>query len=384
MRFVAGPRQVGKTTLARSFLESKKSGIFYYNWDQRTLRTHFKKDPHFFHSDVLKEKKQGETWICFDEIHKYPKWKNILKDLFDSFEDRYHFIVTGSARLDLFRRSGDSLSGRYFLFRLLPISLFEMEGRPLDLPDTDAKTFIEKNIQDREHASDLEQLLQFGGFPEPLFKANEVFSSHWREEYLESLLKEDLRDLTKIHELENVASFLSLLPERVGSPLSLNAVRENLEVSYTATKNYLQAAFFTYILFQVPPYTQKISRSLKKEKKIYFFDWTNVTDPSKRFENYVAVELKNRVDLWTSATKYKFDLFFVRSRDGRETDFLVTRDAKPYFLVEAKLSSDQIESHNRHHAVVLGNIPLIQLIAKQGVVKAGRDNTYLLSASRFL
>lgn len=383
MRFIAGPRQVGKTTLAKKFLKSKKSEAFYYDWDKRAVRSRFRADPDFFHSDILQAKKRGETWIGFDEIHKYPKWKNILKEAFDSYEDRYRFVITGSARLDLFRTSGDPLTGRYFLFRLLPISLFEVLGRSLSLPGSDAALFIESSITSKDYATDLEHLLQFGGFPEPFFKGDEVFSSNWREGYLETLLKEDLRDLTKIHDLENVATFLSLLPPRIGSPLSLNAIREDLEVSYTAAKNYLRAAILTYVLFQISPYTKRVSRSLKKEKKVYFFDWTNISDPSKRFENYVAVEMKNRVELWTAATKYKFDLYYVRSRDGRETDFLVTRDQKPFFLVEAKLNEEIIESHHKNHAAVLGNIPLIQLVRKNGVVKADTKGTFVLSASRF-
>lgn len=383
MRFIAGPRQVGKTTLTQSFLKTKKSGPFYYNWDERAVRSRYREDPHFFHSDILKNKRKGKVWISFDEMHKYPKWKNILKDAFDSFEDRYHFIVTGSARLDLFRKSGDPLTGRYFLFRLQPLSLFEVLERPLTIPDGDALSFIEGHIQSRDYAQDLDHLLQFGGFPEPFLRGNEIFSSHWREGYLETLLKEDLRDLTRIHELENVATFLTLLPARIGSPLSLNAVREDMEVSYNAVKNYLRAAILTYILFQISPYTKRITRSLKKEKKVYFFDWTNVADPAKRFENYVAVELKNRVELWTAGSQYRFELFYVRSRDGRETDFLVTRDSKPYFLMEAKLSAEVIESHHRHHATVLGKIPLIQLVRNSGVIKGTPEGNFVLSASRF-
>lgn len=383
MRFIAGPRQIGKTTMARAFLAAKQSEAFYYNWDKREVRTRYKKDPSFYHSDILQKKPGTQPWICFDEIHKYPKWKNILKDTFDSFENRYQFIVTGSARLDLFRKAGDALSGRYFLFRLLPISLFEMLGQALSLPQDNAHDFIENSIQKKDHHADFEHLLQFGGFPEPLSRGNAVFSSHWREEYIDSLLKEDLRDLTKIHELENIATFLSLVPSRIGAPLSLNAVREDLEVSYTATKNYLRATILTYLLFRIPPYTKKISRSLKKENKVYFFDWTCVQDPSKRFENYVAVELKNRVELWSAATKYRFDLCFIRSRDGRETDFLVTRDLKPFFLVEAKTASDQVEAHHRHHAQVLGNIPFCQVVQKPGVLMAGKDHCYVISASRF-
>lgn len=387
MRMIAGPRQVGKTTLARNFLQSQGCEDLYYNWDRREIRQRFKADPYFYHADVLShhsEKKDGKLWICFDEIHKVSRWKDLLKDAFDSFEERYQFIVTGSARLDLFKKAGDSLSGRYFLFRLLPISLSEMTGQSFRAPGEDPLKFVEESIANPSRSSDLDHLIRFGGFPEPLTKGDEVFSAHWREEYVDSLLKEDLRDLSQIHDLENVATLMTFLPARVGAPLSVNALKEEMQVSYNAVKNYLQALVLTYILFRIPPYSRKISRSIKKENKAYFFDWTQVSDESKRFENYVAVELKNRVELWSAMGDQKFELYFVRSQDGRETDFLVTRNQKPYFLVEAKLSADTLASHHYRHAEVLGKIPFIQLTKNETPVKASPGGIFVLPAARFL
>lgn len=383
MRFIVGPRQVGKTTLAKTFLKGEKGDPLYYNWDRRAVRTRFRQETYFFHSDALQNKTRGKRWICFDEIHKYPKWKNVLKDFFDSFEEQYRFIITGSARLDFFRKSGDSLSGRYFLFRLLPLSLFEILNRSLSLPSESAQHFIEANIQSRSHQSDLEHLLQFSGFPEPLSKGNAVFHSHWHEEYMDTLLKEDLRDLTRIQEMENVATMLSLLPHKIGTPLSLNSLKGDMEVSYNAVKNYMRSLILTYILFLIPPYSKKIQRSIRKEKKVYFFDWTQVPHGGKRFENYVACELKNRTQLWSAATQHKFELYFVRNREGKETDFLITRNNTPYFLMEAKESDENMDSHHYSHAKVLGAIPFVQLVRKPDVVKAGKDKTYIVSASRF-
>lgn len=383
MRFIAGPRQVGKTTLAKTFLKAQGDEPLYYNWDKREVRQRFKKEPYFFHSDTLGKKTDKKRWICMDEIHKYPKWKDVLKDYFDSFEEQFQFIITGSARLDLFRKSGDSLSGRYFLFRLLPLSLFEILNRHLVLPTQKAQTFIEENIQGHYHQSEMEHLIHYSGFPEPFSRGDEIFSSNWHEEYVDSLIKEDLRDLTKIHDIENVATLMTLLPERVGSPLSINSLREDIEVSYNAVKNYLRSLILTYILFQVPPYTKKIQRALKKEQKVYFFDWSLVADPAKRFENYIAVELKNRIELWNTSTTFKFELYYVRSRDGRETDFLITRDRTPYFLVEAKMSDSDIASHNIHHAHQLGKIPLVQLVQKTDLLKVDKENHFVISTSRF-
>ncbi len=383
MRFIAGPRQVGKTTLAKEWLKENGCVELYYNWDKRGVKDRFKTDPYFYNADAIGIKSKDKKWICFDEIHKYPKWKDILKDAFDSFEEKYNFIVTGSARLDHFRKSGDSLSGRYFMFRLLPVMLMELTGKKKTFPANDAASFIEENISDTSYQNDFKHMLEFSGFPEPLLKGDEVFSSNWHDAYIDTLVKDDLRDLTKIHDLENVITLMKLLPVRVGSPLSINSLKEDMEVSYNAVRSYVNSLVLTYVIFRVHPYSKKINRGIKKENKVYFFDWSQVDDPAKRFENYVACELKSRVSIWSSATKYKFDLFFIRTRDGKETDFLITRDDFPYLLVEAKLSDEEIASHNKFHAKKLGGIPLIQIVQKPDVVKAGKDDVYMISASRF-
>lgn len=383
MRFIAGPRQVGKTTLAKAWLSEKGCEGLYYNWDKREVKNRFRADPYFYNADALVNAGPSKRWICFDEIHKYPKWKNILKDAFDSFEEKFQFIITGSARLDFFRKSGDSLSGRYFMFRLLPVSLMELTSQQKTLPVKNAKEFIEENISQTSYHDDLEQMLMFSGFPEPLLKGNEVFSSHWHDEYIDTLVKEDLRDLTKIHDLENVVTLMRLLPGRIGNPLSINSLMEDMEVSYNAVRNYVNSLVLTYVIFRVHPYDKRVNRALKKENKVYFYDWTLVSEPAKRFENYVACELKNRIELWSGMTKHKFELFFVRTRDKKETDFLITRDQSPYFLAEVKMSDEGVESHNRLHAAKLGNIPLIQIIKKPDVIKAGNDDVYVVSASRF-
>ncbi|MFH1729158.1 MAG: ATP-binding protein [Pseudomonadota bacterium] len=383
MRFVAGPRQVGKTTLAKKYLKDTGFEDLYYNWDLRTIKRRFIDDPYFYHSDAITIKTRRKKWICFDEIHKYPRWKDILKDGFDSFEQKYNFIVTGSARLDLFRKAGDSLSGRFFLFRLLPVSLFELMKSNFVLPTGNAIEYIEENIKSHCNQKQLDQLLKFGGFPEPLLKGNAVFSSNWHNNYIDTLVRSDLRDLTKIQELENIVTLMHLLPAKIGSPLSLNSLREDLNVSFNAIKNYVNSLILTYVIFNISPYSEKISRAVKKEKKVYFYDWTQVKDKAARFENYVACELKNRIELWNMATKYTFNLNFIRLRDKRETDFIITRDEKPFLLIETKLSSKNFESHNIDHSKIL-NVPLVQLIHDPDVIKAGKDNCYIVSASNFL
>lgn len=383
MRLVAGPRQVGKTTLARAFLEKSGCPELYYNWDLRSIRSRFREDPYFYNADALKLSGEKERWICFDEIHKFPGWKDILKDAFDSFEEKYRFVVTGSARLDLFRKAGDSLSGRFFFYRLLPVSLFELTGRGLVIPDGDARDFVEGFLSRPAAQSDMEHLIAFSGFPEPLLKGDEVFSSSWHDAYLDTLVRGDLRDLTKIHELENVVTLLHLLPERVGAPLSINSLREDMGASYNAVRNYVRALNLTYVIFAVAPYQKKIARAIKKESKVYLFDWTIILDEAKRFENYIACELKHRAELWTTVTKCRFDLSYVRTRDGKESDFLITRDGRPYLLLEAKLSSEEVEPHHLGYARQLGT-PFVQIVKRPGIAKASKEPVFVISAANFL
>jgi predicted AAA+ superfamily ATPase len=241
-----------------------------------------------------------------------PKWKNILKDYFDKFENAARFIVTGSACLDWFRKSGDALTGRYFLFHLFPLSLSEATGHPLKLSESEetAKDFIERRISRVGYEQDLlQQLLNYSGFPESFIRASDRYFRRWQRNLVDQIIRDDVRDLTRIIETENIASLIIRLPERIGSPLSLNALREDLNVSYTAVKNAISTLQLTFVIFLASPCSQNISRALKKEKKCYLFDWTRCPTPASRFENYVAVELKTLIELWNDSGLGMFELF---------------------------------------------------------------------------
>jgi len=387
MRFVAGPRQAGKTTLARHILGANHSKDLYFNWDLRDVRDLYRTDASFFEtalrdagvSDIL-------PWVCFDEIHKMPKWKNILKGYFDKYEDICRFIVTGSARLDWFRRSGDSLAGRYFLFRLNPLTLSEVAGRVCPAPgrNENALAFIERKTASARYEQDLmERLLRTSGFPEPFLKADETFYRRWQRDMVDHLVREDVRDLTRILAVDHVATLMQILPDRIGSPLSLNSLSQDVGTSYTAAKNAVNALQLTYALFLVSPYSEKIARAVRKEKKAYFYDWGRCRDSARRFENYAAVELKALTDLWHDRGLADFDLRYVRTRDGRETDFLITRDPKPWCLFEIKLKDESIARHHFDHAKALGDIPIVQLVSETPVFKKQAPKAFRLSASRF-
>lgn len=386
MRFITGPRQCGKTTVAKQILSSTKSDGFYYNWDRSEIRDRYRREKSFLDADYLDRKKGAGNWVCFDEIHKVPKWKNILKDFFDANEERLKFIVTGSARLDLFRRSGDSLAGRYFLFRLNPFILAELLNKDIKsvLPEQNAIEYIEKNISSNKYEQGpLEQILKFSAFPEPLLKANTLFSKKWQEGYFETIIKEDIRDISHIQQIEKVIDLLFLLPSRIASPLSINSLKNELELNYNTIKNYINYLIMGYVIFSISPYSKKGGRLVKKEKKIYFFNWNTVEDEAARFENFVALELKSRVDLWNDVLEDRFELMYVRDRTGAETDFLILKNLRPFMLCEAKLSSQNISRHHYAHSKLVGDVPFVQIIKKNNVLRVENKMFFVVSASRF-
>jgi uncharacterized protein len=386
MRFITGPRQSGKTRMAKEHLKELGFENLYYDWDQRDTRTRYRNENAFFESDALRLKKKSPSWVCFDEIHKYRNWKNILKEFFDGYEAKTQFIVTGSARLETFRRSGDSLAGRYFLFHLNPLMMGEIAGKPMKsvLPGSDAADFIEKSIRGKDERQDIvNNLLANGPFPEPYLAGDSLFTKKWRESYIERIVKEDLRDITQIRHLEKVIDLVYLLPGRIASPLSLNSLREDLEINFATVKSYLNYLNIVYVIFEVPPFSWKKARLVKKEKKIYFYDYTIVENEGARFENLVALELKAWVDLCNDATGNTFALHYMRTREGTETDFLIVRNGIPWILLETKLSESSIERHHFKHSEMLASVPLVQLVKEPNVLKALDRKAFVVSAGLF-
>ncbi len=385
MRFVAGPRQSGKTILARSILQKHRSEGLLFNWDVPSVRRRYREDSLFYRTEM---KGLRKAWACFDEIHKQRRWKNILKGVYDADGHKLRILVTGSARLDLFRRSGDSLAGRFFLFHLSPMLQGELLGhRAPAVPPADPREWIGEHLYPRaEKAAKeaFEQLWHYGPFPEPLLKANARFASLWRRNYLDSVVRGDLRDLTRIRDLDLVEALIELLPWRVGAPFSANAVREDLEVAQATVKRmmgHLERLMFT---FSLAPYTKKVTRPVKKERKVYLYDWSSIEDPGARFENFVAVELLARTQLWTESGGDEWNLQFVRNREGKETDFLILRRRKPWCLLECKTRKSKVESHHLLFARKLGKLPVIQLLREHGALRAKDRDVVSVSASRFL
>ena len=385
MRFIAGPRQSGKTTLAKSFLKAFGSDSLYYNWDEKSTRLDFLSNPHFFYEQI---KKQGikKPWICFDEIHKTKNWKNFLKAHFDHYENKLNTIVTGSARLNLFRRSGDSLAGRYFLFHLYPFSLSELNQRAvLKEAKLTPSAFIESRLDTNSKNSkqNLNSLFTYGGFPEPLFKESESFHRIWQRDYLEKLIYEDIKDISQIKNLDDISLLVKLLPERVGSPLSLNSLREDLELNHETVRNHIKYLNLLYLTFQIKPYSKRQRYSVKKEQKLYFHDWSRIQNESCRFENFVACELLSLTSLWTDAGLANAELYYLRQKNKSETDFLIVKDEKPWLMIEVKLNDTNIESHHYRLSETFGNIPIVQIILNGDHIIKKDNNAFVISAHRF-
>jgi predicted AAA+ superfamily ATPase len=352
---------VGKTTLARSLLTDPKR--FYFTWDlERDRRLILRAEGAFWNAPPG----PARARVVLDEIHKYPRWKRLLKGLFDTYRDEVDLIVTGSGRLDIYQKGGDSLLGRYLLHRLHPFTVGELlsGGRQtLVTPEQLDDHLVEVDpVQGAEEA--LTQIERFTGFPEPLFAGRVERLRRWRRARRELVLREDLRDLTRIRELGLIDQLVEMLPERIGTPLSVNALREDLGVAYETAKAWLATLARLYFLFELRPFAGRLARTLRREGKVYLFDCSEIDDPGSRFENLVALHLLKLVDAWNDRGYGDFALSYVRDKERREIDFLITERRHPYLLLETKLSDDQPSRALRYFRDRLRPRHAIQLVRR--------------------
>jgi hypothetical protein len=327
--------------------------------------------------------------LVLDEIHKYPRWKRFLKGLYDQHGDALAILVTGSGRLDVYQRGGDSLMGRYDLYRLHPFTVGEVvaDGRQEVTPP---ERFVERLLAgtyDKRAAEAIAAIERFTGFPEPLFAARTERLNRWRRARQSLVLREDLRDLTRIRDLGLVESLVLLLPERVGSPVSLNALARELGVAFNSVRLWLEALARLYYVFEVRPFAGRLARTLRREAKTYLFDPTTVPEPGPRFENLVALHLRKLVDLWTDLGLGDFQLSYVRDKEKREVDFLITESHRPWLLVEAKLS-DPTPAAALHYYLErlrpkMGALQIVRQLERDRVASYP-GSLHVLSASRAL
>ncbi len=336
MVFVGGPRQVGKTTLAKAILSEDFPAGRYLNWD-------FDED----RQDILQKKwSTDNTLLVFDELHKFPRWKGWIKGIYDVSHEIHSFLITGSARLDIYRRGGDSLMGRYHYWRLHPFTLDE----------------IPKGISPKEA---LDRLLTVGGFPEPFLDGDERAARRWRRERFDRVLREDVRDLESIRNIQLLGLFLDSLRHRVGGLIRLSNLATDLQISHKTAKTWLEVLERMYLVFSVRPYTKSLPRAVLKPPKVYFFDNADVLgDEGARFENLVATSLLKRLHFLEDRDGYRYELRYIRDKEGREVDFAIVKEGELEELIEVKYSDESISKSLIYYSQRLRPKKATQIVGK--------------------
>lgn len=356
MALVSGPRQVGKTTTCRSVSNE------YLNWDNADDRRLLLRGPasiaEALHLDVLRTKSPVAT---LDELHKYTKWKSLLKGFFDSYGDRVHLIVTGSSRIDIFRRGGDSLMGRYFLYRMHPWSVGESLRTHLPQKEIHAPEEI--------RSADWDALWEHGGFPEPFLRRDNRFSRRWRSLRYEQLSREDLREMALVSDLGTLETLMQILAEHSGQQLIYSNLAREIGVSVDTVKRWIDLLARLHYGFLVRPWFRNVAKSLRKEPKWFLRDWSGLVEEGARAETMVACHLLKAIEGWTDLGFGDFELRYLRDKQKREVDFLVVKDRKPWFLVEVKRSDKtlspslgyfQAQTNSQHCFQVVMNLPYQQ------------------------
>lgn len=338
MFFLEGPRQVGKTTAAQT-AQNLTTQFTYLNWDNQDHRELILQGPGqlaiYAHLNQLSAAK---PIIVFDEIHKYKKWKSFLKGFYDTYHQKTHIIVTGSSRLKIFKPGGDSLMGRYFSYRMHPLSVGECLRQKL--PDQEIHS--PQEIDSKTFAS----LYNFGGFPKPFLKSNSRFSIRWQQLRHEQLIREDIRDANRIQDIGQLEILTLLLKEQATQLTNYTNLANKVRVSADTIRRWIKTLESFYFCFLVRPWQKNISRSLIKEPKLFLWDWSIIENPGARAENFIASHLLKSVNLWTDLGLGKYELYYLRTLDKKEVDFLVVKNKQPWFLIEVKKTDNHSINKN--------------------------------------
>lgn len=342
MVFLSGPRQVGKTTISRDFAPPG-SRFLYLNWDDVEHRKIIMAGASTIAEQLkLAEMHTEKPMLVLDELHKYPDWKNFLKGLYDRYAQQTHIIVTGSARLDIYKKGGDSLMGRYFPYRVHPLSVREILDPTLDL---DQLVKLPRELNSEK----FKQLFEFGGFPDPFLKHDTRYHLRWQRLRHQQLLREDIRDVNVIHDMNRFELLAKLLEEQAACGMAYSSLAKKTRVSVDTVTRWIEILEAFYFCFLIRPWSRNVTRSLLKEPKVFLWDWSIVKDPGARAENFIASHLLKATHFWTDVGLGHFGLYYLRDVDKREVDFIITRDGEPWFLVEVKLSANGAISPNLYY-----------------------------------
>ncbi len=353
MVFIVGPRQVGKTWVSKEIMKEYKNPL-YLNYDN------------FDHRDIIKKQSwmKNVDLLVFDEIHKMPKWKNFLKGVYDTRQQNIHILVTGSARLDAFKKVGDSLAGRFYVHHLFPFTLSELNS-------------VNSNIS-------LEKLFERSGFPEPLLEEKEDEVKRWRRLYSESLLGQDVLEFQDIDKVNAIRQVFELLRRNVGSQISYSSLARDIGISSATVKKYIEILEALYIVFIIRPYTYKISRSILKEPKIYFFDYGLIEDIGARFENLVALSLyKNTIEK-TDEKGVLYQLGYLRTKESKEVDFALFNEKENLTeIIEAKVSDAKVSKTLEYFSEKY-KVKGTQVVYNLSIERVGGENIEIKKAENYL
>lgn len=330
MVFISGPRQVGKTTISESLAS------VYLSWDDEDVRKAIQSGQRTLAAKYgIDKPTSARRVVVFDEIHKYSRWKQFLKGFYDIYGKSWRIVATGSARMDVYKKGSDSMMGRYFPYRMHPLSVAELIDTSLPGEDLIRKP---RMLADEEWNA----LVRFGGFPDPFVNRDPRFSRRWNALRFEQLTKTDMRDLTRVAELDQLAALAEILGGRSGEQLVYKSLGCNLGIDEKTVKKWIKTLRYLYFGFEVRPWFKNVENSIRKMPKWYMRDWANVTDSGKRAETFVACHLLKAVEGWTDLGYGDFSLGYLRDKSRREVDFVVVRDGEPWFLVEVKKSEESL------------------------------------------
>lgn len=361
MVFLGGPRQVGKTTLAKNIMD-------FYSTSGHNPGQYLSYDIPQDRQKILKHELEDVEIVVFDEIHKYRQWRNYLKGIYDQYQQSRKILVTGSARLDLYRFGGDSLQGRYHYLRLLPLSV--------------------KELGITTH-NDLLTLYQLGGFPEPFFSGDETQARRWSLEYRNRLIQEDVEKLEHVKDLGTLELLMIRLPDLVGSPLSLNSIREDLQVSHGTVSRWLDMLERLYSFIRLSPFGSTKIKAVRKEQKHYHFDWQliphrDVRNTGARFENLIAIHLLKWVYYQYDCYAKEYELRYFRDIDGREVDFVIVEKGKPIMAVEVKLIDEDISKHLKYFKAKFPDCRAVQVYLNGTKDYLSKEDIRVIPAVKFL
>lgn len=341
MVFLVGPRQSGKTFLAKKIAKKYQKTIYlnYDSIDDKQIIDRMAWNPEL-------------DLIIFDEIHKKSDWKNFIKGVYDTKKNRTRILVTGSARLDIYDQIGDSLAGRYFRHRLLPFSLAELK---------------KNNFQ-----TELDRLLERSGFPEPFLAETNLDAQRWRQQYINSILSTDIFEIEQIQNIKAMKLIFEMLRKRVATPVSYRSLAENLGISINTVKKYILILEALFVIFRVTPYSKNIARSILKEPKIYFFDHTLVEHCQEaRLENFVAVSLLKNIYAENDYLAQEKSLHYLKTKEGHEVDFAIVNKDEIEKIIEVKVSDSTLGKNIFKFATKynLSAVQLVQYLQKERMDK---------------